>query len=140
MPWAVADDLKNTVGIPGETAVAARLIQAAGQIELATGLIQDTPNMKLGARDLVWLKKAVCYQYAWLQERADLYTREDVANASQDGQSATYRKDAHTLAPLAKAALRRLSWKGTRSVKVGVERRSRLLDDEGDERSGWTPL
>lgn len=127
MTWATPTDVKN---ITGQTVTEPNIAEAIGVIELKTGLLVDqTPN--LSGRDGAYLRRAVAYQTVWQMDNPDVFVRLDVSSTGQDGQSANYRADALVLAPLAKLALKRLSWKGTRSTsheRAGAD----VADDELD--------
>lgn len=110
MPWASTADVGEITGV---TVTDDRLSLAAGVIEMVVGRTQDATWIP--ARDLRWLKRAVAYQAAWMESQPDYLTRSDVVQSAQDGASATY-KGAQDLAPLAKRALKRLTWRGNRSV------------------------
>jgi hypothetical protein len=139
-PWATTADVATLTGI---TVNEATLRQAVTTLEVQTGLIQDVERVDISDRDAYWLKLAACYQAAWLQAQPDVFERNDVANASQDGESAAFRPDAHTLAPLARKALRRLSWRGPRAVVASTPRRRNPLNvnsEEYDDSLAWKPV
>jgi hypothetical protein len=110
-PWASVSDVTE---ITGATVDAETLAQAQGVIELLVGRTADATWIP--ARDLRWLRRAVAYQAAWMPSQPDLFTRTEVASSSQDGASQVYRPDSHLLAPLARRALKKLTWRGNRSV------------------------
>lgn len=120
--WAQASDVMTATGA---TVTDAQIVQAQAVIELrvgrtfATTLANDGVTSKLRASALHWLSMAVAYQAAWMAAQPDLFTRSDIEGISQDGVVATFRgADGLTLAPLAKRALKRLKWRGPRSVQV----------------------
>lgn len=142
MSWAT---VAETANITGRTVTDATVTQAQFQIELFSGV---TEEYAIPRRDLRHLKLAVAYQAAWLAGQIDVSTRTDVSQFTQDEMSATYaHEDAVVLAPLAQRALRRLSWKGSRSVQL--KRRADLVPvqdpteafvtdaDESGYRPGW---
>lgn len=121
-PWASVTDVADLTGATvGSTA------EAQAVIETLVGRTADS-IIHISAKDLVWLKRAVAYQAAWMAGQPDLITRTEVSGSSQDGASAQYRPDAHILAPLARRALKRLSWRGNRSVRTGRMPISRPID------------
>lgn len=138
----------NTKTLTGVTVDDDTLAQASRQIELVTGAVYEFTKTLLNKLDAYWIAAAVGYQAAWLADQPDAYVRLDVENASQDGESANFKPDALVLAPLARRALKRLSWRGTRSlvpVKVGEGSTSPLVLPAGApvhdyEDENWTPL
>lgn len=85
------------------------------------------PLREIDDRDRYFLRLATAYQVAFMHDNPDMFSRADVTDASQDGESASFRNpDAHLLAPLARKALRRLSW--------------RSLTLPGDRTRGRTPI
>lgn len=137
-PWATVADVAT---LTGKTVSQAQRDQAAATIELHTGAIEAVERTATSDRDRYWLKLATCYQSAWLAAQADLFERNDVASAGQDGESATFRPDAHTLAPLARKAIKRLSWRGPRTlITPRADARGRRLDttsEEYDDSLAW---
>lgn len=110
--WATIAEVSEITGI---TVDDGQLARAQGVIELAVGRTADATH--IGARDLRWLKRAVAYQAAWMKDQADYFTRLDVDRSSQDGASQDYR-GRQDLAPLAKTALRKVTWRRSRSVST----------------------
>ena len=128
------------------------LTRAEAVVALAVGRDPaTTPADALSARDASWIGKAVAYQAAWMQAQPDMFTRSAVTSYGDNGQSLTFAPSGQTLAPLARRALARLSWKGTTSV--GVLGQSDLAavagplggtvrdyDDGGPAAEDWRPL
>lgn len=140
--WATEADV---LSITRKTATAADIQSAAHEIESLTGLIQSVDRPDLTDRDRHWLKLAVAYQTAWMLDNPDLFSREDVTSVSQDGESAVYRNtDAHILSPLARKALRRLSWRSLRAVVPGGGTPARAALDVNaeafDNRLPWSAV
>ena len=116
MPWATGADVTTLTGRPADDEMIA---QAQAMIELAIGRTETTGSAEMTARDLDWLRRAVAYQAVWMAGQPDLYTRLDVSMLAQDGMSTTFKGGALVYSPLAKAALKKLSWTGgTRSIAV----------------------
>ena len=137
-PWATILDVQQTTGRNVSEAV--RNI-AAQTIELHVGLIEQVERTDISGRDRYFLKLAVCYQAAWVAAAPDLFERSDVSTAGQDGESAAYRPDAHTLAPLARKAIKRLSWRGPRVLGYNPGRRVvNINSDEYEETLDWKPV
>lgn len=136
-PWCTVE---NVTTLTGKTVTQEQRDQAAGTIELHTGLIEAVERVDISDRDRHWLKLATCYQAVWLVAQADLFERNDVSNAGQDGESATFRPDAHTLAPLARKAIKRLSWRGPRTMitpKADARGRVDTTSEEYDDSLAW---
>lgn len=113
MGWATATDVLDMTGV---TVTDAQVLQAQTLIELFSGIDE---SYSISGRDTRHLRMAVAYQAAWMKGQIDVTTRTDVATVTQDEMSFTYANaDAPVLAPLARQALKRLSWKTTRSVMV----------------------
>lgn len=118
-------------------------LQAVASIEVLVGLIEAVPRVDISDRDLYFLKQAVCFQAAWIDAQPDFLERNDVSSASQTGQSATGgSREWLVLSPLARKAIKRLSWRGPRDLavlspgKVGSTTDPDVLDD----RLPWRPL
>lgn len=139
-PWATIADVQD---LTGKIVTQAQRDQAVATLELHIGLIEAVEREDITARDRYWLKLATCYQTAWLKAQPDLFERNDVASASQDGESANFRPDAHTLAPLARKAIKRLSWRGPRTLvtpKADARGRVDTTSEEYDDSLAWKRL
>ena len=113
-PWATIADVKTKTGVD---VTEYQRTTAVGVLETVTGLIEEVERPDVSDRDRYWLKLATCYQAAFVADHPDLFSRADVTSAAQDGESATFRNvDAHLLAPLARKAIRRLSWRSVPST------------------------
>jgi len=116
MAWAIEQDVITLTGHP---VTEDELARAQSQIELAIGRTEALATAELSARDLEWLRRAVAYQAVWAASQHDLHSRMDVTALSQDGVSAQFSGDSLVLAPLARRAVRKLSWMGgVRSIEV----------------------
>ena len=139
--WAT---LEQVATLTGKTVDEPTRALAAAAIELHTGLIEGVERKGLKDRDAYWLRLAVCFQAAWLMTQPDYLERNAVSSVSQDGQSATGgNPDWLTLAPLARKAIKRLSWRGARTIVVDDgARRNRLnvLSEEYDDSLAWRRL
>lgn len=114
MPWATTDEVVEITGI---AVTGEQLTRAQFTIELFVGRTEDaTPNFT--AMTKAWLKRAVAYQAAWMADpsNAGIFSQKEVTRLSQDGASLDFRPDAQLLSPFAKRALKKLGWKGTRSI------------------------
>lgn len=138
--WASVADITAATGV---TVNASTRSIAANAIELTTGLIEAVERTDISDRDRYWLKLAVCYQAAWIVAQPDYLERNAIASASQDGQAATGgNPDWLVLAPLARKALKRLSWRGVRTVSTQPGRRVvvNVNDDDYEDTLDWSPV
>jgi len=143
MAWASADDLLAYLGVSLQdprflTLANTDITVYANRTEAASAAISN--------RDLLALKLATCYQAAWLPAQPDALTRVNIDSSTADGESVRFRSDAQqNLAPGAIRALKNLSWKGSRtlripdvSVPLGSSRSRDFLSESSDEGHGWT--
>lgn len=138
--WASVADI---LAVTGKAADAATRNMAANAVELLTGLVESVERTDLASRDAYWLKLAVAYQAAWLLSQPDYLERSAIASASQDGQSATMgNADWLVLAPLARKALKRLSWRGIRTANTYPSPRAivNVNSDEYEDGLDWQPV
>ena len=146
--WSSVTQVSDLTGV---TVTGAELTRAEAVIGISCGRDPDTtPLASLSVRDQSWLGRAVAYQAAWMQAQPDMFTRSLVATYSDNGQSLAFGPSGQELAPLARRALRRLSWKGSLSVAVrGQSERAGLAalvgggvrdDDDGGAADDWRPL
>jgi hypothetical protein len=114
--WCTAADVLN---FTGQTVTDDQALQGQALIELVQGFVGGLPDdVWVSPRDLEWLKRASAYETVWMLAQPDLFSRMDFVALAQDGESSTLRDSALYLAPLARMAIKRLSWKGTRSITV----------------------
>lgn len=112
---------------------------------------ESTDAGLLSDKNLRLLKLAVAYQTAWMTQHPDVYTTLDVRSVTTDGMSWTVdNPQAGVLAPLAKMAIARLSWKRNRSIYIrsAADRQAGYVPptlnttnaDLDDFLPGWRPL
>lgn len=140
--WATITDVKNATGVDVDTVV---LTVAKTSIEGVTGLIEEVERTDLTDRDRYWLKLAVCFQTAWIAAQPDYLERNDIMSANQDGQSATgANRDWLLLSPIARRYLKRLSWRGVRTLEAGrfIQGPTRVdvTSEAFDDSLPWRPL
>ena len=139
-PWATIADVDE---ITGKRVTEKECGIAVRSLETIIGVIEAVDRPDISDRDRYWLKLATCYQAAFVLDNPDLFSRADVTSASQDGESANFRNvDAHLLAPLARKAIRRLSWRGLTRTKDRASTRGPLniLSEEYDDSLAWKPV
>lgn len=142
LAWATPADVKTYTGL---TATEAEIMQAHLLIELFAGTTIEASNVgNVSSRNRRYLRMAVAYQTAWMQEHPDIFTAMDVTSV----EGAQLRSDnAGFLAPLADRCLNRLSWRlRPWRVRRGVtamvpppdfgSRESAAADDD----KYWSPL
>jgi len=147
MSWATVQDVATYTGA---TATDPQIAQAQAMVELFADTTEDASDAGLiSTKNLRLLRMAVSYQAAWMQVHPDLFTHHDAQSVQQDSVAYTPpHANASLLAPLAKRCIDRLSWRRTRSLRVGpmaggrrIPRRMNTTDavlDDHDPR--WVPL
>jgi hypothetical protein len=130
MAWTTEAETFTYTGI---TVTAAEVEQAQVIVELFSDTTEDASDQGLiSSKNLRFLKMAVAYQAAWITEHPDLFTHVDVSTMLQDGLQFTRgHENAMLLAPFARRAINRLSWKRNRSIKV---KRSKRMTSRGIRR------
>lgn len=116
--WATPADVVTITGVTGVAVTDALVIQANAVIEMHAGRTYATAKATTGTRDAEWMKRAVAYQAAWMLSQPDMFTRLEMEAISATGRPVPIRESALTLAPLARRALKRVSWLKSRSVHV----------------------
>lgn len=109
----------EAAAITNETLTTGDLALANSILEIYVGVTPEAfENIeKHSKRDIRLLKKAEAFQAAWLKNKPALLERSDVDQVIQDTMQWTKADgDSHVLAPLAKAAIQRLSWRGARTI------------------------
>lgn len=140
MTWATAADVLSLTGKVVEDDV---IQMATGIVEMNSGILQAATSgvTSPGTRNLEWLRRAISYQAAFMVEYPDYFSRMDVSTFTQDGASAALKTDALTLSPLAKKCIRRLSWRGTRTIQPTTGRpitsRAPYTSDDFDDNLPW---
>jgi hypothetical protein len=128
--WATKNE---ALQITGRSMTQENLMQAQGIIDIVTN--RTTKSIaRIRPRDLVWLKRALAYQAAWMIDKPDIFTKTLFNTISQDGFTATptYKSGAY-LGPMAERALKNCSWLRTRSLLM----RTPFVD--GNNYAGMNP-
>lgn len=133
--WTTVQQVKS---LTGKAVTDATIDIAEGILATLHGLIPGVERTLTG-RDRYFLGMTAAYQAAWVADQPDLFERLDVSSAGQDGQSAAFKADALVLAPLARRALKKLSWKGARAIGTVAPRRVLNVNDDDweDEHLPW---
>lgn len=116
MAWATTAEATSYTGVAisqEQLDLAQPIIDIFANISWA----EDFVLTSLKNRDQRLLKLAVSYQAKWMADQIDVLNRTDVDNVSQDGMSfKNAHADAQLLAPLAKRALDKVSWRKARTI------------------------
>jgi hypothetical protein len=122
--------------VTGTAVDAADITRAQAVIGLATGVDLDADSLPYATRDVRHLTSAVIWQTSFMKTHAEQVAEAMVAvrsavSASANGVSVNYGEAIRgtlngIVAPLAGMALRRLSWRGSRSVRMVPSRRAVL--------------
>ncbi len=119
--WATIEQVSAITGVPESDISDGLIFQAQCIIDMVTGRTIQMYELllrNLHKRDLYFLQLALAYQVVWMMAQPDLYQRFDLTSTNDErGVNSNFVAGATTLAPLAKRAIRRLSWKGTRSLR-----------------------
>lgn len=113
MSWSTTAEAQS---ITGESHTQAELDLAQNVIELYV-LVAEDALAELKPTDVRMLKKAEAYQSSWMKARVGFMIQKDTDEVVQDG--LTYvkgDKDMHILSPLAKKAIKRISWMRSRTL------------------------
>lgn len=145
--WTTATQASS---ITKQTLTDSDLEAANAILEIWVGV---TPEIKdrLRPRDVRLLEKAEAFQAAWMKHKPALLERSDTDRVIQD--TLQYDKgdrDMHVIAPLAKAAIQRLSWRASRTLdpltpaQAAVIRRKFYAEtigtplEDDNFRNGWS--
>lgn len=113
--WA---SIAETTAYTGITVSQNNLDVAQSMIELFADVVYGQ-TADISTKNARLLKMAVAYQAAWLTAHPDLFTHVDINTMNQDGIFYTQRNEnSYVLAPMARRAINRLSWKRNRNIKV----------------------
>lgn len=133
MSWSPSESDAKT--LTGKDLTAEDLAKALAIIEVYIGVYEEQyPN--LYGQDARAIKRGIAWQAAWMVERPDMFDRDDLLSFNQDGQGATGSKTWNLLAPLARMALARLSWRGSKSTSVSLS----STTTDPDDRLPWEPI
>lgn len=121
MSWASIAETQTYTGI---TVSADNISAAQAMIELFADVTEDSED-NISPKNLRLLKMAVAYQAAWISDHPDVFTHIDVGTMLQDGLQFTLNhENAAVLAPMARRAIARLSWRRNRSIRIRHKKRN----------------
>jgi hypothetical protein len=130
---------QEVMNLTGINVTESGITSASGVIELYCGRPQAIWS-SLKPRDRRTLKLAVIFQAAWLASHPEAFTAVDAESYQQLDQRVDLRDGtAMVLAPLAKRALRSLSWRATRSIPVDSAFQESGAASDYDA-GNWQPL
>jgi hypothetical protein len=126
-PILPVDPLAWTQAVTGVSVTAAQVALAQQMLNPHTNYTPELSGANMQPQDLIWLRYALAYQAVWMTGQPGLLVRSAVTDVSQDGVAAKYvDESALTLGPLARRAIKQLSWKKSRSLRV----RTPFIDDQ----------
>ncbi|MFF7496317.1 hypothetical protein [Streptomyces rubiginosohelvolus] len=108
--------IEEVMSIAGVSVDNATLLKAQGIIETAAGKPEEEIPLT-AATDLLWLKKAVAYQCAYMEnDPMSVFEQPNLESATQGDNKMVFGDKDVWLAPLAEKALSRLSWNRSRTI------------------------
>lgn len=147
MVWATAADVVTYTGTSLSTypASAAALTLANTTITIYCNRT-EAASASMSDRDLLALRMATSFQAAWLCQQDDYLTRVNFESSTIDGESVRFSgEQQQNLAPMARRALRNLSWKAARTLSIpdigvplGGGSIIDFLDESSDESGSWS--
>lgn len=136
--WATVADVD---AVTGATVDETDLTRAQATLDVHAGRTIYSAAA-IGDQDLHFLKLALAYQVTWATAQVDQFERMDLTSIPSDaGGNPGITATGMTLAPNARVALSRLSWKRSRSLHTGPLRRAGVpFENElSDIYHGWRP-
>lgn len=146
MAWATVADVS---AICARTVTADDLTRAQSMVETFVDRYSTDDDANLSTRDLLRLKRAVCWQASWLAQNPVADARGLASSTSQDGVSVQLAtQDAVVLAPMAKRAIRSLQLRRRNTVRMVSDFESEVgfAPDFGDDSDladddfAWVPM
>jgi hypothetical protein len=113
--WATAADVQ---ALTGQEVTDFQVDIANMIIESLAKRVYTVAAERTGSRDIEWMKRAVAFECVWLTGQPDFFTRLDINAFTEGRRTIMLEKGGLLLAPMAKMALRNVSWLRTRSIHV----------------------
>lgn len=142
--WCTTQDVLN---MTSATITSTQLLQAGFLIDIACGRAYAVDGTRVASRDANFLKVACAWQACWMASQPDFFNRIDALDISQGRSRTQLRDTAMFLAPLARKALKRVSWLKSRSIHIQSPFQDGLgvaginpLSSATDELGPWTPI
>ena len=148
MTWATIADVSN---VTGHTVTQVQLAAASDIVDMYANRT-EAASATIGSRDLHWLNRATVWQAVFLAEQPGFDSRQIVARHRQEGVDVDHAGSSFVpkeypvvLAPLAARALRNLSWKGSRTLRVPnvatpLGSQIDFTQEENDQYANWGTL
>jgi hypothetical protein len=138
--WCTLDDVEAITGV---TVTEGQLAAASSVVTVYANRSPDVAGSLL-ARDVYWLKQACAWQARWQAQQPGYDQKSSVTSVNQDNTQVAFGAEWQiVLAPLAARALKNLSWKGSRTVRVHTGVSPSVLDftnEASDAVGRWFPL
>lgn len=113
--YATIADVEEIVGV---TVDAVALTKAQAIIETASGRPSE---LVTNETDVLWLRKAVAYQCAYMEEDPTaVYEQPNMESVTQGQNKMVFGDKAVWLAPLAERAIGNVSWRRSRMIQFGA--------------------
>lgn len=110
---ATIDEVNEIAGVSVDVAT---LKKAQAIIETASGRPEE---LVTNTTDLIWLKKAVAYQCAYMEEDpTSVYEQPNMESVTQGESKLVFGDKDVWLAPLAQKAIANVSWRRSRMVRM----------------------
>ncbi|MFC5053626.1 hypothetical protein [Saccharothrix xinjiangensis] len=120
------------------------VVMANAVIETIVGRVYTLAYERTGAADREWLRRAVAYQVPWMRAQPDFFERLDLSTLEGAGALGDLTL---VCPPMGRHAIRRLSWRGSRSQRTRSPYVNRAglpstnpLAEVNDSYEQWTPL
>jgi hypothetical protein len=142
MSWATA---ANVLALTGKTVTDQTVAEASVVIDIYANRTEEASG-GMSNRDLGWLQRATAFQAAWMPSQPGFHQRNQYTEITQDGMQIVHGAEWEiNLAPMAARALKNLSWKTSRTVRM-VSVRTPMgwtgdpLLEEYDHLQTWVPF
>lgn len=113
--FATIDDVYEIAGVSVDLAT---LMKAQAIIETASG---RPAELVTNETDILWLRKAVAYQCAYMEDDAvTVYEQPNIESTTQGQNKMVFGDKPVWLAPLAQRAIGNVSWRKSRMIPFGA--------------------
>jgi hypothetical protein len=129
---------------PADNVTDREVALANGVLETIVGRVCSLAYERTGERDREWMRRAVAYQVPWMRSQPDFFERLDLSTLEGAGQLGDL---ALVCPPMTRHAIKRLSWRKTRSLRVksaftdgSTPPSVNPLAEANDAYEQWTPM